>query len=178
MRKKFYRKRYNKPKPYVNPTPVATRYLALGTLLLTLIVVVLGAYVRLSDAGLGCPDWPGCYGKVGVPATAADIALANEQFPERAVEAGKAWKEMGHRYLASIVGFLILIMAVVSIIKKKMSVALPLALVGVVALQGALGMWTVTLLLKPAIVTAHLIGGMTTLSLLVWLTLKYFLGAA
>lgn len=176
MKKKTYRRRPWTKKAYVNPTPVFLRYMALATMLITLTVVVLGAYVRLSDAGLGCPDWPGCYGKIDVPQGLDEIAQANQAYPERPVEAAKAWKEMAHRYLASGVGFLILIIAIVALIKRKagMSVILPIALLAMVIFQGILGMWTVTLLLKPLVVTAHLLGGMTTLSLLVWLVLTFF----
>ena len=135
------------------------RTLAIAAATLALIVVVVGAYVRLSDAGLGCPDWPFCYGKP-VP---ADIAHPDAL--------AKAWKEMGHRYLASTLGALILVLCFLSW-RRRRSRGLTTALVLVVMLQGALGMWTVTLLLKPAIVTAHLIGGLTTLSLLLWLALS------
>ena len=174
--KKTHRRRSWSKKAYVNPTPVTLRYLALITLFITLTVVVLGAYVRLSDAGLGCPDWPGCYGRIDVPQGAAEIAQANEAYPERPVETAKAWKEMAHRYLASGIGFLILIIALVSLVKRKqgMVILLPVALLAMVIFQGVLGMWTVTLLLKPLVVTAHLLGGMTTLSLLVWLVLTFF----
>jgi cytochrome c oxidase assembly protein subunit 15 len=134
------------------------RVLAIAAAVLALIVVVVGAYVRLSDAGLGCPDWPFCYGKP-VP---ADIAHSDAL--------AKAWKEMGHRYLASTLGVLILALCFLAW-RQQRARGLTTALVLVVVFQGALGMWTVTLLLKPAIVTAHLIGGLTTLSLLLWLAL-------
>jgi cytochrome c oxidase assembly protein subunit 15 len=134
------------------------RRLAITAAMLALVVVVVGAYVRLSDAGLGCPDWPFCYGKP-VP---ADIAHPDAL--------AKAWKEMGHRYLASTLGVLILALCFLAW-RQQRARGLTTALVLVVVLQGALGMWTVTLLLKPAIVTAHLIGGLTTLSLLLWLAL-------
>jgi len=134
------------------------RTLAIAAAVLALVVVVVGAYVRLSDAGLGCPDWPLCYGKP-VP---ADIAHPDAL--------AKAWKEMGHRYLASTLGVLILALCFLAW-RRHRARALTTALVLVVAFQGALGMWTVTLLLKPAIVTAHLLGGLTTLSLLLWLAL-------
>ena len=139
------------------------------------VVVVLGAFVRLTDAGLGCPDWPGCYGHIGVPDTPQQIAAANAAFPQRPVEIEKAWYEMIHRYLASGLGLVILIMAYQAWRHRdhpKQLVALPLILVALVIAQGMLGMWTVTMLLKPAIVTAHLIGGMTTTALLWWVTLR------
>lgn len=140
---------------------------------LALFVVVLGAYVRLSDAGLGCPDWPGCYGKISVPTQAADIAQANEAFPERAVEPHKAWKEMVHRYFASTLGLIALGLFIWAYRKREdMSYALPLVLGCVVALQGAFGMWTVTLKLNPTIVMGHLMGGMLTLSMFCWLALS------
>jgi cytochrome c oxidase assembly protein subunit 15 len=135
------------------------RALAIAAAVLALIVVVVGAYVRLSDAGLGCPDWPFCYGKPLPAEIAHPDALA------------KAWKEMGHRYLATTLGLLILALCALAW-RKHRARGLTSALVLVVALQGALGMWTVTLLLKPAIVTAHLIGGLTTLALLLWLALS------
>lgn len=148
-------------------------FLACG---IALIVVVLGAYVRLSDAGLGCPDWPGCYGHLlGVPESNQEIDLANDTFPQRAVETDKAWKEMIHRYLAEALGLLILLLAFTAIIqrkKPKQHLKLPILLVGLVILQGLLGMWTVTLLLKPVIVMLHLLGGLTILSLLWWLVLN------
>ena len=90
--------------------------------LLTLMVIVLGAYVRLSDAGLGCPDWPGCYGKLIVPeGSSSQIEEINLVYPERPFEKDKAWKEMLHRYLASILGFLILILTFLSWSKKQFS---------------------------------------------------------
>lgn len=146
--------------------------LGMFTTLFALVVIVLGAYVRLSDAGLGCPDWPGCYGEVIVPGSSETIAEANARFPERALESGKAWKEMFHRYFAGTLGLLILALAVVAWINRKevnQPLLLPFFLVGLVLFQAALGMWTVTLLLKPAIVTLHLLAGLATLGLL-WLT--------
>lgn len=149
--------------------------LSLAATCLALCVIVLGAYVRLSDAGLGCPDWPGCYGQILAPTADHEVHQANQAFPERPVESHKAWKEMAHRYLASTLGFVILILAFLAIKKRRepnQALILPLVLVLVVCFQGALGMWTVTLLLKPAIVTLHLLGGMLTLALLSWLTLS------
>jgi heme a synthase len=135
------------------------RALAVAAVVLAFIVVVMGAYVRLSDAGLGCPDWPFCYGKP-VPAEIADShALA------------KAWKEMGHRYLAGALVLLSIALAIAAWLVRRCRI-LTASIVLVILFQAALGAWTVTMLLKPAIVTAHLIGGMTTLSLLAWLTLS------
>lgn len=143
--------------------------------LLTLAVVLLGAYVRLSDAGLGCPDWPGCYGHLAVPKLEQHIAAANEAYPQRPVEAPKAWKEMTHRYLAGTLGLVILALAIMAWRQRRLpnqSVMLPMILLGLVIFQAALGMWTVTLLLKPLIVSAHLLGGMATLALSFWLVLQ------
>jgi cytochrome c oxidase assembly protein subunit 15 len=139
-------------------------------------VVSLGAYVRLSDAGLGCPDWPGCYGQLlGVPEQPDEQSAARQAFPGKPLQADKAWKEMLHRYLAGSLGLLILAIFVLAWRRRKLlrqSPFLPTLLLAVVCFQAALGMWTVTLLLKPIIVTAHLIGGMTTLALLLWLLLR------
>jgi cytochrome c oxidase assembly protein subunit 15 len=147
------------------------RRLLLVATLLAFAVIALGAYVRLSDAGLGCPDWPGCYDQwLGVPDAPHEQQLAAQAYPERPLDTGKAWKEMLHRYLAGTLGLLILTLSVLSWRKEfrsQQSPALPTALLAIVGLQAALGMWTVTLLLKPVIVTLHLIGGMTTLSILV-----------
>ena len=130
-----------------------------AALALAFVVIVVGGYVRLSDAGLGCPDWPTCYGHP-LPSEISDPgALA------------KAWKEMGHRYLAGTLGLLIFLIALLAV-RSRRAIGLSLALAAVVVFQATLGMWTVTMLLKPAIVTAHLIGGMTTLSLLIWLFLR------
>lgn len=148
------------------------RRLALAALILAFCVVVFGAYVRLTAAGLGCPDWPGCYGHV-TPAGAA--AAADAGTIAAPVQVGKAWREMIHRYLASTLGLLIVIIAALSIAWRKqrgLPLALPLGLVALVVFQGLLGMWTVTLLLKPLIVTAHLAFGLATMSLLWWLWLS------
>ncbi|MGI9257942.1 MAG: COX15/CtaA family protein [Gammaproteobacteria bacterium] len=147
--------------------------LARAGTLLALIVVVVGAWVRLTDAGLGCPDWPGCYGQLVVPASAAEQAEATLAFPDRPLEAGKAWREMIHRYLASTLGLICLVMAGIAWRNRRdpsQPVGLPFVLLGVVIFQGLLGMWTVTLLLKPVIVMGHLLGGLTTLGLLSWLS--------
>ncbi len=150
------------------PSLLFTRVLSL-TILLALVVIVLGAYTRLSDAGLGCPDWPGCYGKMLVP----DV-VESDQF-NRPLEHAKAWKEMIHRYVAGLLGLLILailFMVIKGLPQKKQTIKVPLILLGVVTFQALLGMWTVTMLLSPIIVSAHLMGGMATLSLIWWLYLN------
>ena len=142
------------------------------TILLALCVIVFGAYVRLTDAGLGCPDWPGCYGFVTVPQTAEDYLSVEQNFPGEIVDEGKAWREMIHRYIASLLGFLILLMFLKDFFSYRNNTGslkdlkLSAALLALVIFQGMLGMWTVTLKVHPLVVTGHLIGGLTTLSLL------------
>lgn len=151
------------------------RRLLLVATLLAFGVIALGAYVRLSDAGLGCPDWPGCYGHwLGVPDQAHEQLAAAAAYPGRPLDSAKAWKEMVHRYFAGSLGLLILVLCLLSWraeIRRHRSPALATLLLLIVGLQAALGMWTVTLLLKPLIVTLHLLGGMTTLALLLGLAL-------
>jgi cytochrome c oxidase assembly protein subunit 15 len=143
----------------------------LVALILCFCIVVFGAFVRLSDAGLGCPDWPGCYGQLTVPQAAHEVARAQAQFPARPVEAPKAWKEMIHRYLATTLGSLIVALLVLAL-ALRLPTRLPLLLFGLVLFQGALGALTVLWKLTPWIVTGHLLGGMTTLALLAWLYLS------
>jgi cytochrome c oxidase assembly protein subunit 15 len=155
----------------------AYRPLVFSAVVLTFIVIVVGAYVRLEDAGLGCPDWPGCYGQmIGVPDEAHEVHRAAQAFPGKTVDVGRAWKEMFHRYLAGTLGLMILAIAVLAWRRNRAAAVhspwLATSLVAVVAFQATLGMWTVTMLLKPAIVTLHLLGGMTTLALLLWLALR------
>jgi cytochrome c oxidase assembly protein subunit 15 len=149
----------------------------LFTVAFTLVVVVVGAFVRLTDAGLGCPDWPGCYGKATPAHAASDIARAVEEQggTHGPVSIQKAWHEMFHRYLAGTLGLLILGIATMAWVQRRrlaQSPWLPTALLALVIFQAVLGMWTVTLLLKPVIVTLHLLGGMATLALLAWLALR------
>jgi len=136
--------------------------LALAAVLIAATVVVLGAYVRLTAAGLGCPDWPGCYGHLTpLAGTALDV--------------GKAWREMIHRYAASTLGLVIVIIAALAIVRRRDHIVSPLyavALLLLVVAQGALGMLTVTWQLKPLIVTLHLLFGLTTLSTVWWLWLS------
>jgi cytochrome c oxidase assembly protein subunit 15 len=136
---------------------------------LAFLVVTVGAWVRLTDAGLGCPDWPGCYGQVVVPDSHADAAAGVDDYAQRPLEVGKAWREMIHRYLASTLGLVCVALAGLALANRRdpdQPLAVPLVLVGLVIFQGLLGMWTVTLLLKPIIVVSHLLGGFATLALL------------
>lgn len=148
---------------------------ALFAALVAFCVIVLGAYVRLSHAGLGCPDWPGCYGHITWPEHAHEVASANQNFPERPVETHKAWREMAHRYLAGALVLLVLLINYLAWKPAHRYQQLRLAAAGILALilfQAALGMWTVTLKLLPLVVTAHLLGGMATFGLLLWLAFK------
>lgn len=195
--------------------------LALLGVVLTLGVVVLGAYVRLSAAGLGCPDWPVCYGHLAWPTAEEHIAKANEAFPHRPVEVEKAWKEQVHRFFAASLGMIVFALAlaanwrpvsrramvfgaalaallgIFAYVGKMIALAAVLSLVAVllplyaatfwkgewrarftagllslIIFQAMLGKWTVTLLVKPIIVTGHLLGGLATVALLWWLTLR------
>ncbi|HEY4293353.1 COX15/CtaA family protein [Luteibacter sp.] len=199
------------------------RTLALLAALFAFCVVMFGAFVRLSNAGLSCPDWPTCYGKVTWPGHAQDIAQANQAFPDRPYETHKAWREQVHRFLAGSLGVMVLAIALVAAWRRRfavaavlfaavfaavgvvmyvrgehvvssclsaLAIALPLIAavkldrpgawkVGVVALaviifQAMLGMWTVTLLLKPIVVMGHLLGGLATFALLAWAALRWW----
>jgi heme a synthase len=150
------------------------RRLCVAGVLLCFVVVVLGAYVRLTAAGLGCPDWPGCYGHLspsGAAASPTDLAA----YAARPLEADKAWHEMIHRYAA---GTLVLVIVAISACaialrrQRLLSVPLCLALLATVCVQAVLGMLTVTWQLKPLIVTAHLLVGLSTLGLMAWLLLS------
>jgi heme a synthase len=135
------------------------RRLALAGAALAATVIVLGAWVRLTDAGLGCPDWPGCYGHV---------------YPNAAPGADKAWHEMIHRYVAGTLVSIIAVLLGWAVLRRgdRDQPLIPVALLfGVVCLQATLGALTVTLLLKPLIVTAHLFGGLATFGLLWWLSI-------
>lgn len=156
----------------------ALGYIAAAACALAFVVVVLGAFVRLSDAGLGCPDWPGCYGHLDVPQTQSEIERANERYGDRPVEETKAWKEMVHRYAAGTLGLLVAALPALAWRRRRDGVpmTLPVLLFVLVILQALLGMWTVTLLLKPLIVLAHLAGGLALMAGLAWLALSH-LGA-
>lgn len=151
------------------------RRLCLLATLVALCVIVMGAWVRLSDAGLGCPDWPGCYGHLTVGEAVQNADRANAAFPQRPLEPEKALKEMIHRYFATGLGLLVIAIAALAWVNRRdptQPMRLPGFLVALVVFQGLLGMWTVTLLVKPLIVTAHLIGGLATMALLWWLALR------
>ncbi len=195
--------------------------IGLVAIALCMVVVTLGAYVRLSHAGLGCPDWPGCYGQITWPKQAAEIERANQVFPERPVEVPKAWREMVHRFAAGALMLLVMYLAlatnwhvparrwqigaapalvvgatvaytvgwfVLGVALLAAAVALLLrgawawhdqglarvavVLFALILVQALFGKWTVTLKLKPIIVTLHLIGGMSTFALLAWFTAR------
>ncbi|POZ63957.1 COX15/CtaA family protein [Chromobacterium alticapitis] len=152
------------------------RRLIWAALLLAAIVVPLGAYVRLSHAGLGCPDWPGCYGRISPAHAETSIRQAQALMPDGPVSLGKAWREMLHRYLAGTLALLIVLIAWRA--WRERCQRLPASLLlAVVAGQAMLGMLTVTLLLRPAVVTAHLLGGMATLQMLAWMAFSPRLAA-
>ncbi len=162
------------------------------TAFLTLDLIAFGAFVRLTDSGLGCPDWPGCYGQLLPAQASAQInqAILDQGGAHGPVNHAKAWIEMLHRYVASFIGVLILVMFVRALIAKfrdgnsswlraanefgsaSVGVAWPLLLLIVVSLQGLFGKWTVTLKLMPIIVTTHLMGGMLLFALLIWFWMR------
>jgi cytochrome c oxidase assembly protein subunit 15 len=162
---------------------VNLRTVVYATTIVTLVLVTLGAYVRLTDAGLGCPDWPGCYGQLSPAHAEEEISDVHKDAPAGPVSAPKAWKEMLHRYVASLVGAMVLAIVIQVFMRRRRdeldesdpgrAIGLPLVLLGTVILQGLFGKWTVTLLLKPAVVTLHLIGGMLILALLTWLSARF-----
>lgn len=147
---------------------------SLAATLLTVVVIMLGAWTRLVDAGLGCPDWPGCYGFLTVPHDEARMTIANARFPDTPVDVAKGWPEMIHRYAASTLGLAAFGLAGYAVRHRKqgLPVKLPVFIAAFVILQGAFGMWTVTLKLWPQVVALHLLGGFTTISLLTLLTLR------
>lgn len=152
----------NEGRPY-------SRWLTAAALALAGGVVVLGAWVRLSHAGLACPDWPGCYGRPLVPEQA--VAEAHDDYASRPLDEGKAWREMLHRYAAGLLGVLILALAAQAWRRDQRLRGSATAALVLVLFQALLGMWTVTLLLKPLVVVAHLLGGMVILALLCWMWL-------
>ena len=146
--------------------------LILGTLILAMIVILLGAYTRLTNAGLSCPDWPNCYGFITAPHTPSQLRSAAEKFPLIPVDVKKAWTEMTHRYVAGTEGILILVFAfsllLGSYAKHFKTILIALGLITLLVIQVLLGMLTVTEQLHPFIVVAHLLTGLSLLSLLWW----------
>ena len=159
----------------------ASRYrkLVWTTVFLTFDLIVFGAFTRLTDSGLGCPDWPGCYGLANPFLAHAEIAAAEALMPTGPVTVVKAWIEMIHRYLAMGIGVLIMALMATAIMqwrktrRAQFAPAMPVALFLFVCLQGAFGAWTVTLKLQPVIVTIHLLLGMGLLAMLVWMGARH-----
>lgn len=147
------------------------------TLFLTFDLVLFGAFTRLTDSGLGCPDWPGCYGNASPTGALAEIRAEEARLPSGPVTHGKAWVEMIHRYLATGVGVLITTLAAATWLQRKRGVPVqprwPLFTLVWVCVQGAFGALTVTMKLFPAIVTLHLLGGMVLLALLAMQAVAY-----
>lgn len=152
-----------------------TRF-AVVTLLLTAVVVALGAWTRLEDAGLGCPDWPTCYGSITVPLSEQALARAQALYPDQPFEAAKAWPEMIHRHFAKTIGLLCIVMAGLALWAGRREPGLPVKhavfLLLLVCLQGAFGAWTVTMKLFPPVVTGHLLFGFATFTTMLLLVLR------
>lgn len=151
------------------------RRLVFLTWFLTLDLIMFGAFVRLTDSGLGCPDWPGCYGKLSPLGASANIQDALQTMPYGPVSFPKAWIEMIHRYAGSLLGLMIIGIAWMAWRwRRELGHKATLAIVTLIAvcIQGAFGAWTVTHRLMPIIVTSHLLGGMVLLSLMTWLAAR------
>lgn len=147
-----------------------SRLTLLGTLL-TIVVILVGAWTRLVDAGLGCPDWPGCYGRLLVP----DGEHAALRHPDAPLDAAKAWVEMVHRYIATLLGILVLSVLVLGWPLRNTHHypwCISVLLLAAIIIQGAFGAFTVTLKLWPQVVTLHLLGGLSVLLLFFWLHLR------
>lgn len=146
--------------------------LALITIFLAMVVILLGAYTRLTNAGLSCPDWPNCYGYMTAPHTTEQLQTAAERYPTSPVDIKKAWTEMTHRYFAGTEGILVLIVALSILFTHKTNYLkagiISLSLIGLLAIQVTLGMLTVTAKLKPVIVLSHLLTGLSLLGVLWW----------
>ena len=157
------------------PSLAGLRRLAWLATAFALLVIVFGAFVRLSNAGLSCPDWPTCYGKLTWPTQAHDIVSANTAFPDRPVESDKAWREQAHRILVGGLSLVTFALAGWAWLRRRdlgrLAIVPWLAAVFIV-FQAVLGMWTVTLKLLPLVVTAHLLGGMTLFALLAYIALR------
>lgn len=146
--------------------------------LLAFVVILLGAYTRLNNAGLSCPDWPRCYGYLTPPHTAEEVTQATKAFPQTPVDTARAWAEMRHRYLAGLEGILILVLITLSWCYRKalppQAFVLTQGLLLILFGQVFLGKLTVTALLKPVVVLGHLLFGFSLMSLLwvLWLLTK------
>ena len=163
---------------------ISTKYrrnsqLVLITFALAFAVILLGAYTRLTNAGLSCPDWPHCYGFITAPHTAQQLQTAAKNFPAASINIKKAWTEMTHRYAAGIEGIFILCLAFSILFAQKTkdfkSICMSLLLIALLSAQVMLGMLTVTEQLKPIIVLAHLLTGLSILSVLWWIYLDVYL---
>jgi cytochrome c oxidase assembly protein subunit 15 len=160
---------------WMSSDPNKYRKLVWITAFLTFDLIVFGAFTRLTDSGLGCPDWPGCYGAANPFIAHAQISAAEALMPTGPVTVVKAWIEMIHRYLAMGVGVLCVALMLTAWVqwrktrRAEYAPAMPTMLFFLVCLQGAFGAWTVTLKLQPAIVTTHLFLGMSLLAMLCWL---------
>lgn len=150
--------------------------LAVISVVITATVVALGAWTRLKDAGLGCPDWPTCYGSITVPLSEQAIVRAQELYPDQPLVAEKAWPEMIHRHFAKGIGLLCILMAGFAITGARKEKDIPVKhavfLLLLVCLQGAFGAWTVTMKLFPPVVTGHLLFGFATFTTLLLLVLR------
>ncbi|MCT8988511.1 COX15/CtaA family protein [Shewanella phaeophyticola] len=151
---------------------MAVKRLIKFTLVFTLAVILMGAYTRLSDAGLGCPDWPGCYGHLAVPSASHELAKVEQHFPDMTIEPEKAWLEMIHRYIAGTLGLMVLAILILCFKQPHAPKKLPSFIAALIIFQAALGMWTVTMKLMPIVVMAHLIGGFSLFALLLLLYLR------
>lgn len=161
----------------LSPARLWLTRLAVITVLTTAIVVALGAWTRLSDAGLGCPDWPTCYGSITVPLSEQAIARAHALYPDQPLVAAKAWPEMIHRHFAKAIGLLCIAMAGLAIYAARREKGVPVKhtvfLLLLVCLQGAFGAWTVTMKLFPPVVTGHLLFGFATFTTMFLLALRF-----
>ena len=154
---------------------VGMRRLAWAAAAFALLVIVFGAFVRLSNAGLSCPDWPTCYGQLTWPTHAHEIAHADAAFPQRPFEADKAWREQAHRILVGVLSLLTFALAGWAWLRRRelgRLVLVPYAAAAFIFFQAALGMWTVTWKLLPLVVTSHLLGGMAMFALLAYTALR------
>lgn len=162
--------------PPLSPARLWLTRLAVITVFITAIVVALGAWTRLADAGLGCPDWPTCYGSITVPLSEQAIARAHELYPDQPFVAAKAWPEMIHRHFAKTIGLLCIAMAGLAIYAARREKDVPVKhavfLLLLVCLQGAFGAWTVTMKLFPPVVTGHLLFGFATFTTMFLLALR------